>query len=152
MTTDVLTRLQAEYNQLLVQYFSSYSWVNQRHPLVHPPQIAGLRFTNQRNAPVAPGQEDTQIPYPLEPVDQKTFDESQQELAEDLVLKTKQIQQLIMQLPGIDQDEEQQAATIKKLAAEVEEMDEQRLAKRKEMRQLVRRLDAVIEGMNTSIG
>lgn len=152
MSTDVLTQLQIEYNQLLTQYFSTYSYLAQRHPLLAPQEIPDLKFTSQKIAPTGPGSEDTEkIPYPLQPQDQKTFDDAQQELAEDLVLKTQQIQSLIARLPGIDQDEQQQAEDIRKLAVQVEDVEKERRAKRKEMRQLVKRLDAVIGGMSRSI-
>lgn len=152
MSTDKLTQLQAEFNQLLIQFYSVYSYNAQRHPLEPPAAIPGLAFTALKQT--EPGPEDTdptKTAYPLEPVDQKTFDEAQEELAEDLVLKTQQIQRLIADLPGIDQDESQQAEVIHKLVEEVSDMDKARRSKRREMRQLVKRLDALISGMSTSI-
>lgn len=152
MSTDKLTQLQAEFNQLLIQFFSVYSYNAQRHPLEPPAEIPGLAFTALKQT--EPGPEDTdptKTAYPLQPVDQKTFDEAQVELAEDLVLKTQQIQRLIADLPGIDQDESQQEEGIRKLVGEVEEMDKATRTKRREMRQLVKRLDALLGGMSTSI-
>lgn len=152
MSTDKLTQLQAEFNQLLIQFFSVYSYNAQRHPLEPPAEIPGLAFTALKQT--EPGPEDTdptKTAYPLQPVDQKTFDEAQVELAEDLVLKTQQIQRLIADLPGIDQDQSQQEEVIEKLVGEVKEMDETTKSKRREMRQLVKRLDAVLGGMSTSI-
>lgn len=152
MSTDKLTQLQAEFNQLLIQFFSTYSYNAQRHPLEPPAEIPGLPFTALKQT--EPGPEDTdptKTAYPLQPVDQKTFDEAQEELAEDLVLKTQQIQGLISDLPGIDQDQDQQAAVIQKLVEEVEEMDKATKAKRREMRQLVGRLDSLLSGMTKSI-
>lgn len=152
MSTDKLTQLQAEFNQLLIQFFSVYSYNAQRHPLEPPAAIPGLAFTALKQT--EPGPEDTdptKTAYPLQPVDQKTFDEAQEELAEDLVLKTQQIQRLIADLPGIDQDQSQQAEVIRKLVGEVEDMDKATRAKRREMRQLVKRLDALLGGMSTSI-
>ncbi|KAK5086958.1 Mediator of RNA polymerase II transcription subunit 21 [Lithohypha guttulata] len=150
MTADVLTQLQIEYNKLAVQFFSTFSYLNQRHPLVAPPEIPGLRFTSQQLAPSGPGPEDTDWPtrvlaeFVLRPTDENTFKEAQQELANDLIFKTKQIQQLIARLPGIDHDEQQQAEEVQQLAAQVQEIEKARQAKRKEMRQLVKKLDAVI--------
>lgn len=152
MSTDKLTQLQAEFNQLLIQFFSVYSYNAQRHPLEPPAPIPGLAFTALKQT--EPGPEDTdptKTAYPLQPVDQKTFDEAQEELAEDLVLKTQQIQRLIADLPGIDQDQSQQAEVIRKLVGEVEDMDNATRRKRREMRQLVKRLDALLGGMSTSI-
>lgn len=152
MSSDKLTQLQAEFNQLLIQFFSIYSYNAQRHPLEPPSEIPGLAFTALKQT--EPGPEDTdptKTAYPLQPVDAKKFEEAQHELAEDLVLKTQQIQRLITDLPGIDQDESQQAEVINKLVAEVEDLNIARKAKRKEMRQLVKRLDAVVGGMCRNI-
>jgi len=157
MPTDVVSLLQAEVDQLMVQQFSTYSYLSQRHPLQPPREIPGLRFTTQQINHAAPphgepGSEDTtKAPYPLQPQTSQSFKEAQDELAEDLILKAQQIQQLIAQLPGIDQDESQQAEDIKKLVVEVEEMEQTRRAKRREMHQLVKRLDAVLGGMSRSI-
>lgn len=154
MTTDVLTQLQIEYNQLATQFFSTFSYLNQRHPLLQPPEIPGLKFTNQNVAENKVGPEDSEpgrAEFPLQSTDQKSFEEAQSELAQDLAVKTKQIQQLIIRLPGIDSTEQEQAEEVKRLAAQLEEMQKQRMAKRKEMRQLVKRLDAVVTGMNSSI-
>ena len=160
MTTDILTQLQTEYQQLLTQFFSSFSYLNQRHDLVAPQEIPGLKFTSHNVAPAAAGKEDTELPtslrdyvqFPLQPeVDNKTFEEAQKELAEDLVFKTRQIQQLIARLPGIDQNEQHQTEEIQMLAGQVEDMERARRAKRKEMRKFVEKLDAVINGNNTSL-
>ena len=154
MTTDALTQLQVEISRLIQQQFSTFSYLAQRHPLVAPQEIPGLRFTSQKIAPTGPGPEDTDADksvYPLQPQDAETFEKAQQELADDLVMQTKRVYRLISLLPGIDQDEEQQAEEIRKLAVQVEQMDQQRRTKRKEMRQLARRLDAVVAGMSTSI-
>jgi len=157
MSTDVVSLLQAEVDQLMIQQFSTYSYLSQRHPLQPPRAIPGLRFTSEKIALAAPphgkpGDEDTErAPYPLQPQDPQIFNEAQHELAEDLISKAQQIQQLIAKLPGIDQDKSQQAESIEKLVAEVEEMEKARREKRREMHQLVKRLDAVVGGMSRSI-
>lgn len=154
MPTDVLTQLQIEYNQLAIQFFSTFSYLNQRHPLIQPPEIPGLKFTNQNVAENKVGPEDTdptRTEFILQPTDQDTFEEAQQELAHDLASKAKQIQQLIVRLPGIDSNEHEQAEEVRRLAAEVDQIEQQRRAKRKEMRQLVKRLDAVVASMSSSI-
>jgi len=157
MPTDVVSLLQTEVDKLMIQHFSTYSYLSQRHPLQPPRETPGLRFTSQKIDLAAPpkgqpGEEDTtKAPYPLQPQDPQAFEEAQNELAEDLILKAQQIQQLIAKLPGIDQDETQQAEDIKKLIADVDEMEKMRRAKRREMHQLVKRLDAVVGGMSRSI-
>lgn len=149
---DAISQLQYEYMQLLRQAFSTYSWNNQRHPLVAPQEKPGLPFTTPKlAAPSGPQSEDTKTLYPLDPQDPEVFAEGQKELAEDLVLKTKQIRHLIATLPGIDKDESQQAADIAELIQKVEDMDKLKKAKRREMHLLVKRLESVIGGMNQSI-
>lgn len=154
MSSDVLTQLQITYNQLMIQFFSTFSYLHQRHPLEAPEAIQDQPFTGTHLAPAVVGDEDTTAPgvlYPLQPQEPKVFEEAQRELSEDLILKAQQIQQLLARLPGIDQDEEQQAEEIRGLIGRVESMEKERREKRKEMRQLVKRLETVIGGMSRSI-
>ncbi|KAJ9660099.1 Mediator of RNA polymerase II transcription subunit 21 [Neophaeococcomyces mojaviensis] len=152
MSSDVLTQLQITYNQLMVQFFSTFSYLHQRHPLEAPLPIPGQPFTGTHLAPSTVGEEDTtNNVYPLQPQDRKVFEEAQRELAEDLVLKAQQIQQLLARLPGVDQDDEQQAEDIQKLISQVDDMEKERKAKRREMRQLVRKLETVIGGVSRSV-
>lgn len=149
---DAISQLQYEYMQLCRQAFSTYSWNSQRHPLVAPQERPGLPFTTPKLvAPNGIGTEDKDTPYPLDPQDPEVFAQGQAELAEDIVLKTKQIKHLIATLPGLDKDESQQAADIAELTKKVEEMEKVRKAKRREMHQIVKQLEAVIGGMNQSI-
>ena len=173
MSSDVLTQLQTCYDQLLTQFFSTISYLSQRHPLVAPDPDPSDPFTNPPSAaavtasqtpnPADPSQsqstsgavagpEDTErAPYPLYPVSQQTFENAQNDLAEDLVLKGQQIELLISRLPGIGRGEEQQAEEIRVLVEKVREMEKRRKAKRKEMRQYVKRLEGVVMGMAESV-
>lgn len=154
MSTDILTQLQTTYTQLLTQFYSTLSYLSQRHPLIAPEPIPGEAFTSRSIAPAEPGPEDadpSRAIFPLRSDSPEIFEAAQKELAEDLVLKTKQIQQLIVQLPGLGKDENEQARDIQKLVEKVEEMEKARRMKRQEMKDLARRLEAVIEGMNTSV-
>lgn len=157
MSNDILTQLQTCYDQLLTQLFSTVSYLSQRHPLVAPTADPNDPYTNppnQENSETAilPGLEDTdRAPYPLRPVPASTFAQAQRELAEDLVLKTQQIELLIARLPGIGLGEEQQFKEIEALSVKVREMEERRKAKRSEMRAYVKRLDDVVLGMARSI-
>lgn len=152
MSSDILTQLQITYNQLMVQFFSTFSYLHQRHPLEAPQAIPGQTFTGTQLAPSTVGEEDTaNSTYPLQPQDPTVFEEAQKELSEDLVLKSQQIQQLIARLPGIDHDEKQQAEDIRELVKKVEDLELERRSKRREMRKLVQRLDAVVGGMGRSI-
>jgi uncharacterized coiled-coil protein SlyX len=58
---------------------------------------------------------------------------------------------LIERLPGLGREEEEQKEEIRKLVGECEEMEKVRKQKRKEMRALVERLDAVVGGMARSV-
>ena len=172
MSNDILTQLQTCYDQLLTQFFSTISYLSQRHPLVAPEPDPSDPFTNPPSAaavtasqtpnPADPSQQNTlaglagpedtdRAPYPLRPVAPATFENAQKELAEDLVLKGQQIELLISRLPGIGRGEEQQAEEIKVLVEKVREMEARRKEKRREMRQVVKRLEGVVIGMAESV-
>ncbi|KAJ9605372.1 Mediator of RNA polymerase II transcription subunit 21 [Cladophialophora chaetospira] len=168
MSSDILTQLQTCYDQLLTQFFSTISYLSQRHPLVAPDPDPSDPFTNpptltatgaqtpnaadSLGTGINPGPEDTdRAPYPLRPVTTQTFETAQQDLAEDLVLKGQQIELLIARLPGIGRGEEQQAEEIKVLVEKVREMEARRKEKRKEMRRYVKRLENVVLGMAESV-
>ena len=153
MASDILTQLQTCYDQLLTQFFSTVSYLSQRHPLVAPQPIPGdpLTLPPRDENTTRPGNEDQAEPYPLRPVSPDYFERSQRELAEDLVRKGQQIEYLIERLPGLGQGEEQQAEDIRQLAVQVKEMEVLRKQKRKEMSECVRQLDNVVMGMAKSI-
>ena len=169
-SNDILTQLQTCYDQLLNQFYCTISYLSQRHPTIAPDPIPGEPYTNYPLASangdsnisptaasryaVQPGPEDTDPQrnlYPLRPDSPNTFAQSQKELAEDLVLQCQQIEFLVSRLPGIEKNEDQQAAEITQLAAKVKDMEETRKKKKQEMRALVKRLDAVVMGMATNI-
>ena len=153
MASDVLTQLQTLYDQLLTQFFSTVSYLSQRHPLVAPAPIHGDSYTNppKDENTSKPGIEDQQEPFALRPVSPDRFAKSQNELAEDLVRKAQQIQYLIERLPGLGKDEQQQKEDIEQLVEQVKAMELLRKQKRKEMRDCVRQLDDVVLRMATSI-
>lgn len=163
MSSDVLTQLQTCYDQLLTQFFSTVSYLSLRHPLIAPDPIPGEPYTQvpkddkppersstrHRYTNMAVGPEDTAAGF--QPLPPETFEHAQEELAEDLILKGQQIEQLIRSLPGLGRGEEQQAREIQELVVKVREMEKLRKQKRKELRAAVRQLDDVILGMATSI-
>jgi len=170
MSSDILTQLQTCYDQLLTQFFSTISYLSQRHPLVAPIPDPNDPYTNPPSAtappqtpnldgtPAAPssglipGPEDTdRSVYPLRPAAPEVFASAQRELSDDLVTKAQQIEYLISRLPGIGRGEEQQAEEIRILVEKVREMEARRKEKRREMRECVRRLDAVVLGMAESV-
>lgn len=168
MSTDILTQLQTTYTQLLTQFYSTISYLSQRHPTIAPDPVPGQPYTNPptevstgpngeritRITAIEPGPEDTdpqRTPFPLRPDSPEVFEDAKRELAEDLILKAQQIQYLIERLPGLGKGEEEQKEDIRRLVDECEEMEKVRRVKRKEMRLLVERLDAVVGGMAKSV-
>ena len=169
MATDRLTQLQACYDQLLTQFFSTVSYLNQRHPLIYPEPVPSDPYTNvpikdaqdasatgassrhRYATETKPGGEDLTGGRPLLPVTPEKFEEAQRDLAEDLILKGQQIERLIRSLPGLDKSQEQQAAEIDALVGKVHAMEKQKKQKRREMRECVRKLDDVVMGMSTSV-
>ncbi|KIX97479.1 uncharacterized protein Z520_06931 [Fonsecaea multimorphosa CBS 102226] len=179
MSNDILTQLQTCYDQLLTQFFATLSYLSQRHPLVAPDPDPNDPFTNPPagmatarassrfqalNPPndttsamtaiptVNPGPEDTdRAPFPLHPVPPATFANAQRELAEDLVLKGQQIEMLISRLPGIGKGTQEQAEDIKVLADKVQKMEQERHARRREMKEYADRLERVIMAMAVNV-
>jgi Subunit 21 of Mediator complex len=150
--TDILTQLHTTYDQLLTQIFSTLSYLTLRHP-THPPQPDPHDpYTTSTAEQIAPGPEDTTSHlYPLRPDSEAAFALAQEELAEDLVQKGAQIEDLIRRLPGRARGEEVQEERIRELVGRVKEVEGVRRAKRREVRALVARLDAVVLGMSSSI-
>lgn len=162
MSGDILTQLQTCYNQLLIQFFSTVSYNSRRHPLIAPEPVPGDPYTQpprdivsgtgrHRYVNYKLGQEDTDPSVDLRPQSPDVFDQAQQDLAEDLVMKAQQIEYLIKRLPGLGQGEEQQNAEIRRLVEEVKEMEVKRREKRKEMRKCLEQLDHVVMGMSRSV-
>ncbi|KAK6386231.1 Mediator of RNA polymerase II transcription subunit 21 [Exophiala oligosperma] len=173
MSTDILTQLQTTYDQLLTQFFSTVSYLSQRHPLVAPEPDPSDPYTNPpavhaqavqtptatnpdggsaQNGGLLPGPEDTdRSVYPLRPASAGTFESAQRELAEDLVAKAQQIEFLISRLPGIGRGEDEQAREIRELVERVRAMEVRRKTRRKEMRETLRKLDGVVLGMAQSV-
>lgn len=151
-STDILTQLQTHYGFLLRQFYSTLSYNSQRHPLIHPTPTSDP-YTNPTIKP-EPGPEDIdpqRQPYPLRPDAPESFNESQKELAEDLVAKGQQILYLVERLPGFGRGEEEQKREIEALVKQVEDMEKIKKEKRREMRECVRKLESVILGMDRSI-
>ena len=76
-----------------------------------------------------------------------TFANALQELARDLVTKEQQIEWLMTQLPGADRGQEEQEARIRKLDAELRELDEEGVRAEAERKRLLERVEGAILGM-----
>ncbi|KAL1956905.1 hypothetical protein VTO42DRAFT_6652 [Malbranchea cinnamomea] len=91
-------------------------------------------------------------PGPPRPDSPNTFRSRQRELARDLIIKEQQIEYLISVLPGIGSSEKEQEGKIRQLAAELRVAEEERRAKRREMRKLGERVDELLEAVSRGIG
>ncbi|OAP55705.1 hypothetical protein AYL99_09857 [Fonsecaea erecta] len=115
------------------------------HPEQQHPQAAAVAVVN-------PGPEDTErAPFPLHPVPAATFARAQRELAEDLVLKGQQIEMLITRLPGIGRGAQEQADEVAALADQVRTMEQERRARRRELKDYAARLERVVMAMSVNV-
>ena len=166
MSSDILTQLQTCYDQLLIQFFSTVSYHHRRHPLIAPEPTPGDEYSKppkdavlldghsgrHRYVNYKLGAEDSDPQsMDLQPQPPNVFDQAQDTLAEDLIVKAQQIEDLIRRLPGIRSDEKSQYEEIERLAEQVRQMEVRRKEKRKEMRECLQQLDDVVMGMAKSI-
>ena len=136
--------------QLATQMYSTICYLSQRHPLAAPDPVPGDPYTlPPASRTLRPGPEDTEpsSPRALRPDSPTSFAASQRELAQDLVIKAAQIEELISVMPGINTKEEEQEAKIQELAGQLREMEGLKKARRREMKQLVEKLDHVVMGI-----
>lgn len=87
--------------------------------------------------------------YPPEqrPDTPTTFASAQRELAQDLLLKTKQIEYLISVLPGVENSQEKQEARITELDAELRGALEERKKSEVERELWLEKVDGIIGGI-----
>ena len=65
--------------------------------------------------------------------------------------KIKHIQGLVQRLPGGERGDGQQEADVKRLAEQLQEVEKEKKESRRKMRELARRFDNVVNGMDTNI-
>lgn len=104
--TDRLTQLQLCFDQLIEILFSALSYIDQNHDSV-PLNPLDPKATDVAHNP----------PTEYE------FDSSQQELATDIILKTRQILTIIDTLPGVGVTKNEQMETIQNLRIELQKVD-----------------------------
>lgn len=88
-----------------------------------------------------------QPPPPPGPDTPRTFLSAQHELAQDLLLKTRQIEFLIWSLPGVETSEKEQEARIRELEGELQGAEEERRRAVEEMEDWRERLEGVLGGV-----
>ncbi|KAM0795764.1 mediator complex, subunit Med21 [Usnea florida] len=158
---DRLTQLQDCYDQLATQFYASIRYLSLHHTssaLTSPPSSDSRRNNNSSNAnanansnheqPV-PQQELPESSYPPEqrPDTPTTFASAQRELAQDLLLKTKQIEYLISVLPGVENSLDNQGARVTELDGELREALEERKKAEEERERWLAKIDGIIGGI-----
>ncbi|EAS34017.2 mediator for RNA polymerase II transcription subunit 21 [Coccidioides immitis RS] len=105
------------------------------------------------NAPQMQQQHQEQPPdAPPRPDSPNTFLMRQRELARDLIIKEQQIEYLISVLPGIKSSEAEQQERIKQLAEELRVVEEERSARRRELRRLGEKVDGLLGAVSRGTG
>lgn len=113
-----------------------------------PPKRGGGESAADNAQAAAEGQ-DPGAPQPDSP---ETFRSRQRELARDLIIKEQQIEYLISVLPGIGSSEAEQEERIRQLTEELRVVEDERRAKRREMRKLGERVDELLEAVSRGTG
>ncbi|KAK6507576.1 RNA polymerase II mediator complex subunit [Arthrobotrys musiformis] len=126
---DRLTQLQDAIDQLATIFYCALRYVGTHHD-----------FAPTHNEPKV--RDETLTPDPP-----ALFRSSQQELARDLVLKTKQIEVLIASLPGIGVSEDDQKERLKELGRELERAEEERKESIREKEELLVQFDEVVRSL-----
>ncbi|KAL8631362.1 hypothetical protein Q9189_002872 [Teloschistes chrysophthalmus] len=169
MATDRLTQLQDCLDQLALQFYASLRYLSTHHPTstFSPPQTQNSQNPTSQSTTQA---DSTQQPYgstdnnnvnsssaaatappnildiapEQRPDTPRTFAAAQQELAHDLILKVKQIEELVGTLPGLERNEEVQRERLKELERELEVVEEDRRGAVREREEWLGRLEGVI--------
>ncbi|MCJ1355972.1 MAG: RNA polymerase II mediator complex subunit [Icmadophila ericetorum] len=147
--TDRLTQIQDCLDQLATQFYASLRYITNHHP--NSPSANNL--SNPSQPPETPGQSNNNPPLPghdpnHRPDTPTTFAAAQQELAHDLILKTKEIEVLVKSLPEVGESEREQMERIRELEGELRRVEEVRkgvVVEGKE--EMIRVLEGVLGGV-----
>lgn len=152
---DRLTQLQVCVDQLVAQFNSTVNYVNTQSELglldPDPTSVVNLAA----NAPL-PGKKDPDsgtgsAPPQAPAAPAAPFNEVINELATDLILKSRQISMLIDLLPGINMLPETQIKLISELVAELETAEAERVQKIREKDNLLRWTEDLIQDISNGI-
>ncbi|CAD6581806.1 MAG: RNA polymerase II mediator complex subunit [Alectoria sarmentosa] len=154
---DRLTQLQDCYDQLATQFYASIRYLTLHHnssALALPPPSSSQHNHNNSNSNAnananANHEHPESFSYPPEqrPDTPSTFASAQRELAQDLLLKTKQIEYLISVLPGVESSQEKQEVRIAELDVELREALEERKKAEEDREIWLGRVDGIIGGI-----
>lgn len=93
----------------------------------------------------------TQSSEPVPPVQptKEEFNKDLKEMAEDLVVKSQQIEMLIANLPGVNSSEAEQVQRMKELERELGELENERLQAVKDKELLLKKVEDKIMGVSS---
>ncbi|KAL8832955.1 MAG: hypothetical protein Q9170_004615 [Blastenia crenularia] len=132
---DRLTQLQDCLDQLALQFYASLRYLSTHHP------NSSLHSPPNPHIPPFPASEVSPTQRPDSPT---SFVAAQKELAADLVLKVKEIEELVGVLPGLDKNEEVQRERIGELDAELKAAEEERKKAMAEREEWVEKVENTI--------
>ncbi|CAF9942546.1 MAG: RNA polymerase II mediator complex subunit [Alectoria fallacina] len=149
---DRLTQLQDCYDQLATQFYASIRYLTLHHnssALTLPPPSSPQHNHNNSNSNANANfnhehQESFSYLPEKRPDTPTAFASAQRELAQDLLLKTKQIEYLISVLPGVESSQEKQEVRIAELDVELREALEERKKAEEEREIWLGRVDGII--------
>ncbi|KAL8693736.1 MAG: hypothetical protein Q9218_001481 [Villophora microphyllina] len=157
MATDRLTQIQDCLDQLALQFYASLRYLSTHHSTssFSPPHPQNAQNQAPQNNPDPnsssahpPTNSLADIAPEQRPDTPTTFAAAQQELAHDLILKVKQIEELVGTLPGLERNEEVQRERLKELEQELKMMEEERKGAVGEREKWV----GVLEGVISRVG
>ena len=151
------------HQKLATQFYASIRYLSLHHTssALTPPPSNSRHNHNSSNSnantnpntnheqPTAQQEPPESSSYPPEqrPDTPTTFASAQRELAQDLLLKTKQIEYLISVLPGVENSQEKQEARITELDAELRAALEARKKAEGERELWLGKVDGIIGGI-----
>lgn len=143
--SDILTQIQDELDMLLHQMQSSFAYIRYRAPpaaIPDQPTLSSYAEFLHQNAVQANPHNPT--PAPPTPVSQEQYQKDIAELSRDMVVKERQIELLIANLPGLDHSEEMQMRRMKALETELDGLEGERLKALEEKEELVKKVEEKI--------
>ncbi len=156
----VLSSATTNAQKLATQFYASIRYLSLHHSsssLTNPHPANSQRHQNYSNSSANPNHEQPtsqqeqpeSSSYPPEqrPDTPTTFTSAQRELAQDLLLKAKQIEYLISVLPGVENSQEKQEAQIVELDAELREALEERKKAEADRQLWLGKVDGIIGGI-----
>lgn len=132
--SDRLTQLQLCLDQLIDILFSSLSYIDQNHDSVPLDPSDPKEEDPNHNPP---------IPY--------EFQSSQQELATDIILKTRQILTIIDTLPGVGVTKKEQIETIQNLRIQLQDAENEKMRAVQEKEKLLDFVNTLILDVGETI-